>query len=33
MQHAEIGKIVSADKDFDRVPGIKRKDPKAFSAT
>ena len=32
MQHAEIGKIVSADKDFDRGPGIKRKDPKAFSA-
>jgi len=33
MQHAKIGKIVSADKDFDRVPGIRRKDPKTFSAT
>jgi predicted nucleic acid-binding protein len=33
MQHAEIGEIVSADKDFDRVPGIRRRDPKAFSAT
>jgi len=30
MKRAEIGKIISADRDFDRVPGIERKDPKYF---
>ena len=28
MKHAEISSIISADRDFDHVPGIKRKDPK-----
>jgi predicted nucleic acid-binding protein len=33
MQHARIRKIISADKDFDRVPDIIRRDPKVFSTT
>jgi predicted nucleic acid-binding protein len=28
MKRAEVSSIISADRDFDRVPGIKRKDPK-----
>lgn len=30
MKHAEISSIISADRDFERVPGIERKDPKHF---
>ncbi len=31
MKHAEITNIISADRDFDRVPDIERKDPKLFA--
>lgn len=31
MKHAEISNIISADRDFERVPGIERKDPKSFT--
>jgi len=27
MQHAHISTVVSFDRDFDRVPGIRRRDP------
>ncbi len=30
MKHAEIKKIISADRDFEHVPDIDREDPKAF---
>lgn len=30
MHRAEITRIISADKDFDRIPDVKRKNPKLF---
>ncbi len=30
MRHAGIRIIVSADKDFDKIPGVERRDPKLF---
>ncbi len=31
MKHAEITNIISADRDFDHVLGVERKDPKLFA--
>ncbi len=31
MRRVEISSIISADRDFDRIPEIKRKDPKLFA--
>jgi predicted nucleic acid-binding protein len=31
MKHAEISNIISADKDFEHIPGIQRRDPKRIS--
>lgn len=30
MKRAEVSSIISADRDFERIPGIERKDPKHF---